>query len=81
QKDAGFFAQEEVNFKDQFIATLGIRGDKSTNNGDANEVFYYPKTSLALNLHNFDFWKFDKISQFKVRAAYGESGNFAPNGA
>ena len=44
-------------------------------------MFYYPKTSLALNLHNFDFWKFDKISQFKVRAAYGESGNFAPNGA
>jgi len=82
QEDAGFFIQEEVNFQDKFIATLGVRGDKSSNNGDANELFYYPKGSLAVNLNEFGFWKEDAVwGQFKLRAAYGEAGNFPPFGA
>lgn len=81
QEDAGFFVQEEVNFDDKIIATVGVRGDKSSNNGDANKLFYYPKASAAFNLHHFDFWSLSALNQFKVRAAYGEAGNFAPNGA
>ncbi|WP_242202955.1 SusC/RagA family TonB-linked outer membrane protein [Aestuariivivens insulae] len=81
QEDSGFFVQEEVNYQDKIIATLGLRGDKSSNNGDANEFFYYPKASAALNLHNFDFFNIESLNRFKVRAAYGEAGNFAPNGA
>ncbi|MEH6537063.1 MAG: SusC/RagA family TonB-linked outer membrane protein [Psychroserpens sp.] len=81
QEDMGFFVQEEVNYQDKIIATLGLRGDKSSNNGDANEFFYYPKASVAFNLQNFGFWSFDNVNQFKLRAAYGEAGNFAPNGA
>ena len=78
QRDKGFFAQEEVNYKDQIIGTIGIRGDKSTNNGDANEMNYYPKANLAVNLHEFDFWSLDVLSRFKPRIAYGEAGRF-PN--
>ncbi len=81
QEDFGFFVQEELNFQDKVIGTLGLRGDKSSNNGDANEIFYYPKASAAVNLHQFDFWKVPVLNQFKVRAAYGEAGNFAPGGA
>lgn len=81
QEDQGFFVQEELNYQSKIIGTLGIRGDKSTNNGDANELFYYPKASLAVNLSNFDFWKVPVMNQFKIRGAYGEAGNFAPNGA
>jgi TonB-linked SusC/RagA family outer membrane protein len=81
QEDAGFFVQEEVNYQDKIIGTLGLRGDKSSNNGDANELFYYPKASAAVNLHNFDFWNMGALNRFKLRAAYGEAGNFAPNGA
>lgn len=81
QKDRGFFAQEEVNYNDMFIATAGIRGDKSSRNGNANKLYYFPKASLAVNLQNFSFWKLNQVSQFKLRAAYGESGNFAPFGA
>ncbi len=81
QEDAGFFIQEEVNYQDKLIGTLGLRGDKSSNNGDANKLFYYPKGSAAANLHNFDFWNSGVLTQFKLRAAYGEAGNFAPNGA
>ncbi len=82
QEDAGFFVQEEINVKDMFIATLGLRADKSSNNGDANELFYYPKGSLAVNFNEFGFWKEGFVwNQFKLRGAYGEAGNFAPNGA
>ena len=82
QQDRGFFAQEELNFNDMVIATIGVRGDKSSNNGDPNELFFYPKANAAINLHNFDFWNSDgAISLFKLRAAYGESGNFAKFGS
>ncbi len=80
QKDRGFFAQEEVNYEDKIIGTLGIRGDKSSNNGDANKMYYYPKGSMALNLHNFNFWSVDFMNQLKLRVAYGEAGNFATFG-
>ncbi|MBZ9777590.1 SusC/RagA family TonB-linked outer membrane protein [Psychroflexus sp. CAK8W] len=81
QNDSGFFVQEEVNFQDKMIGTVGLRADKSSNFGDANELFYFPKASLAINLHNFDFWKDGVVSELKPRVAYGESGNFAPFGA
>ena len=82
QEDSGFFVQEEVNFKDMVIATVGVRGDKSSNNGDANQLFYYPKASLALNLSEFGFWNEGSAwDQFKLRVAYGEAGNFPPFGA
>lgn len=81
QEDAGFFVQEEVNYQDKIIGTLGVRGDKSSNNGEANKLYYYPKASVAANLHNFDFWKFEPVNQLKLRVAYGEAGNFAAFGS
>ncbi len=81
QNDRGFFVQEEVNYNDKIIATLGLRGDKSTNNGDVNKLFYYPKASLAINLHEFDFWSMDNIDLLKLRIAYGQAGNFATFGS
>jgi TonB-dependent starch-binding outer membrane protein SusC len=81
QKDKGFFVQEELNFRDLLLVTLGLRGDKSSRNGDANKLYYYPKGALAFNIHKLSFWNGDLINQLKLRAAYGESGNFAPFGA
>ncbi|MCB0609837.1 MAG: SusC/RagA family TonB-linked outer membrane protein [Lewinella sp.] len=82
QHDRGFFAQEEVNYQDMVVATIGMRADKSSNNGDVNKLYYYPKANIAFNLHNFDFWNPDgPVSLFKLRAAYGESGNFAAFGS
>ncbi len=77
QQDKGFFAQEEINYQDKIIATLGIRGDKSTNNGDANQLYYYPKGSFAVNIHEFTFWNVSSISNLKPRVAYGEAGRFS----
>ncbi|WP_074409505.1 MULTISPECIES: SusC/RagA family TonB-linked outer membrane protein [Aquimarina] len=81
EKDFGYFAQVEGNYKDQFIATLGYRLDKSSRNGDPNKLYGFPKASLAVNIANLDFWTVEAINQFKVRAAYGETGNPAAFGA
>ena len=79
QKDTGFFGQTEINFDDKVIGTIGVRGDKSTNNGDSNETYYYPKANLAVNLHKFNiFGEESVISTLKPRVAYGEAGRF-PN--
>ncbi len=81
QRDRGFFVQEEINYNDLVIVTFGVRGDKSSRNGDVHKFYYYPKASGAFNLHELSSWKWDKLSQLKIRAAYGQSGNFAPFGA
>lgn len=36
---------------------------------------------MAANLTNFDFWNIDNIDQFKLRAAYGETGSSAGFGS
>jgi outer membrane receptor protein involved in Fe transport len=58
-----------------------VRGDKSSRNGDPDKLYYYPKASVALNLHEFDLFSTETLSQLKVRVAYGQSGNFAKFGA
>jgi TonB-linked SusC/RagA family outer membrane protein len=76
--DFGFFAQQEINWSDRIIATLGARLDRSTLNLDQEEYYFFPKVSVAVNLTNFDFWQTDTFDQFKLRAAYGETGG-TPN--
>ncbi|MBC5775357.1 SusC/RagA family TonB-linked outer membrane protein [Pontibacter sp. KCTC 32443] len=80
-RNKGLFFQEEVNYRDRIIATAGLRLDKSSNNADVNEFVGFPKFSVALNLANFDFWEYEKLSMLKLRAAYGEAGGFPPFGA
>jgi len=81
EEEFGFILQQEANYKDQFIGTLGIRSDKSSLNGDPNKYYNFLKASLAVNITNFDFWNIDQISQLKLRAAYGETGSSAVYGS
>ncbi|MCC5913093.1 MAG: SusC/RagA family TonB-linked outer membrane protein [Balneolaceae bacterium] len=76
--DFGYFAQQEVNWADRIIGTVGARLDRSTLNLDQDQFYFFPKASLAVNLTNFDFWTSDRFDQFKLRAAYGETGG-TPN--
>lgn len=76
--DVGLVAQQELNWDEKIIGTLGIRLDKSTLNRDQEKYYAFPKASVAMNVSNFDFWTVDVINQFKLRAAYGETGGL-PN--
>ena len=79
--EIGLVAQEEINWEDKLIGTVGVRFDKSTLNANQNEFYAFPKASLAANLTSFDFWNIDQIDQLKLRTAYGETGGKASFGS
>jgi TonB-linked SusC/RagA family outer membrane protein len=70
--DQGFFFQEEANFDDKVIASVGIRLDRSTLNRDPNEWFAFPRAALATNIHNLTSLG-STFSQIKLRVAYGQT--------
>ncbi len=81
EEEFGVILQEEVNYDDKIIATVGGRLDKSSLNGDPNQFFFFPKASLAVNLANFDSGLKGKLNQLKLRVAYGETGSSASFGS
>jgi len=81
QRDRGFFVQEELNLSDTYIATVGLRGDKSDRNGDVDKIYLYPKASLAWNVTNMDFWEGEALDNFKFRVAFGQTGNLSTFGS
>lgn len=80
-QEAGIFLQQEMNFEDKIVGTLGIRWDKSSLNGDPNQFYAFPRASVAFNVANFDFWNSSFISQLKPRIAYGETAGPVPFGS
>lgn len=76
--EVGWFGQQEVNWNDKLIATLGLRMDRSSLNYDQDEYYLFPKASLAANITNFEFFDVDNVNQLKLRVAYGETGG-VPN--
>jgi len=79
----GIFVQEEALINDGITLSAGVRFDNSTNNGGEVGKFYtYPKGSVAVNLTRLNIISDDGMfSNFKVRAAYGESANFPAVGS
>lgn len=79
--EAGVFLQQEANWQDKIIGTVGIRWDKSTNNGDHQRYYAFPKASLAANLTKMGiFENSNVVSQLKPRIAYGEAAGPVPFG-
>ncbi len=74
QRERGFFIQEEVDLNEKIYLTAGLRGDASSANGDSDKYYLYPKASGSFRLS--EFMDLSSIaSEFKLRAAYGETGN------
>ncbi|MEM7163398.1 MAG: SusC/RagA family TonB-linked outer membrane protein [Bacteroidota bacterium] len=69
----GYVIQEEINYQEKIFLTLGVRADKSTNNGDSDELFFYPKANVAFNLPELGISPSGRVSTLKPRIAYGES--------
>jgi TonB-dependent SusC/RagA subfamily outer membrane receptor len=80
-QDAGIFLQQEANWDDKIVGTLGIRWDKSTLNGNPTEYYAFPRASVAFNIANFDFWNVGFMNQLKPRVAYGETAGAVNFGA
>ncbi|WP_295124350.1 SusC/RagA family TonB-linked outer membrane protein [uncultured Chitinophaga sp.] len=76
-RNDGLFVQEEISIKEFLNLTAGIRFDKSTNNGDHEKYYLFPKANIAWNLTKMAGWSNSILNDLKLRVAYGE-GNGLP---
>ena len=72
-REAGVFAQQEFDLNNQIFITLGLRRDFASTVGEGAPAIWYPKASAALVVNRLLNLP-GAISFFKVRAAYGETG-------
>jgi len=71
-RDRGYYIQEEVLMLDERLTLVGaIRGEQSSANGNENALYFYPKLATAYRIPSFH----PSVNEFKVRLAYGETGN------
>jgi TonB-dependent starch-binding outer membrane protein SusC len=70
--DQFFFGQEEVLlWHDRISATVGVRSERSSANGDRAKYFNYPKASISYRLE--EPIKF--VNSLKLRTSMGKTGN------
>jgi TonB-linked SusC/RagA family outer membrane protein len=74
--DFGLYLQEEFLIHDRLLLTAAINEDRSSVNGDGAKLYSYPKFAVSYRLPVLPAW----INDFKLRAAWGESGNQPPYG-
>jgi TonB-linked SusC/RagA family outer membrane protein len=71
-RDRGYYVQEEMILLDERLTLVGaVRGEQGSNNADPNKLFLYPKLATAYRIPSFAA----AVDEFKVRLAYGETGN------
>ncbi|KAI9550142.1 hypothetical protein GHT06_003514 [Daphnia sinensis] len=73
--------QQEANWEDKIVGTLGIRWDKSTLNGNSTEYYAFPRASLRSISPILTFWNVGFMNQLKPRVAYGETAGAVNFGA
>jgi TonB-dependent starch-binding outer membrane protein SusC len=79
----GAFAQQTFGFGSRFYLTGAARIDASSVFSKENRWQFYPKISGTYILSNEKFWQqkmADIVSLFKLRVAYGQSGNLTAIG-
>jgi len=75
-QNQGIFIQEEASINDAINLTAGVRFDRSTNNGDPEKFYVYPKAGVSFNLTRMGILSDGFFDNLKLRAAYGQSANF-----
>ena len=70
----GFFVQERIEMGNRLYLTAAVRGDDNSAFGKDFDVVVYPKASISWVLGEEEFFNIPGVSEFKVRSAYGRSG-------
>lgn len=70
----GVFLQEQIGWQDRIFLTAALRADDNSAFGENFDLVYYPKVSGSWVVSEEPFWNFDWANSFRMRAAYGESG-------
>ncbi len=82
---SGLYVQQNFKFKNQLFLTGAVRRDGSSVFGASQRNQTYAKASASYIISSTEFWNQLGLSKafdlFKVRVAYGESGNLTGIGA
>jgi len=71
-KAMSLFAQEEfLTLSERLLLTAGVNAERTSNNGDPNKYYAYPKFSASYRLP----WLPPATDELKLRLAYGRAGN------
>jgi TonB-dependent SusC/RagA subfamily outer membrane receptor len=67
-----FYVQEDLLLLgEKLFVSGGVRGERSSVNGDVEKLFYFPRGQVSYRLTNLS----PKVNELKLRAAIGQSGN------
>lgn len=78
---SGVYLQQNFKFNNNLFITGAVRLDGSSVFGQDQRNQVYTKVSGSYVLSGNDWWKSKAVNLFKLRAAYGESGNLTGIGA
>ena len=70
-----FFARANYNFDNKYILTLTARVDGSSRFGENNRNGFFPAVSAGWRISQEKFFKIKPVSELKIRASYGLTGN------
>lgn len=69
------YGKLNYSYDDRYLLEASLRADGSSKFGKGHKYGYFPSVALGWNMHNEEFFKIDAISNFKLRASYGQLGN------
>jgi TonB-linked SusC/RagA family outer membrane protein len=79
QSISGAYLQQNFKYRDHLFVTGAVRVDQSTVFGEKNRTKAYIKGNVSYVLSSAEYWENFGVSgwwdTFKLRAAYGQSGN------
>jgi len=70
-----FFGRVNYTFKDKYLFTATLRADGSSKFGANNKYGYFPSVAAGWNIGNEDFMASSFVSNLKLRASWGQTGN------
>jgi TonB-linked SusC/RagA family outer membrane protein len=74
-RSLGFFAQEQVGWKNRVFVTGALRMDNSSVFGAKIQRLFYPKLSASYVISEEDFFHVPGVDQLRLRGAWGRAGN------
>lgn len=70
----GTYIQEEIGWNNRLFLTAALRVDNNSAFGSDFDFVSYPKVSGSWVVNEEPFWNLDWLNTFRLRAAYGQSG-------
>ncbi len=72
---AGFFAEQNISYKDRLYLTAAVRSDKNSAFGTNFQRVFYPKAGVSYVISDEGFFpKARALSSLRLRGSYGASG-------